>query len=60
VPPTARPAGWVAHARKPVVRLGVGLLAWGALFGMVARAEGLAEQDRPVLGWLTSPLGVLG
>jgi hypothetical protein len=43
-----------------VVRLGVGLLAWAALFGMVARAEELAEQDRPVLGWLTSPLGVLG
>jgi hypothetical protein len=26
-----------------VVRLGVGLLAWAALFGRVARAEGLAE-----------------
>lgn len=34
--------------------LGAGLLAWAALFGTVATAEGLAEQDRPVLGWLTS------
>jgi hypothetical protein len=42
-----------------VVRLGVGLLAWAALFGRVAGAEGPAEQDRPVLGWLSSPLGVL-
>jgi undecaprenyl-diphosphatase len=36
------------------VWLGAGLLAWAALSSMVATAEGLAEQDRPVLGWLTS------
>jgi undecaprenyl-diphosphatase len=42
-----------AHARRPVVWLGIGLLGYAALVVMVVTAEGLAEEDRPVLGWLT-------
>jgi membrane-associated phospholipid phosphatase len=47
-------AAGTAQARRPVVWLSVGLLAWTALFVMVATAEGLAEEDRPVLRWLTA------
>lgn len=32
----------------------IGLLAWAAVFGMVTLTEGIAEDDRPVLGWLIS------
>lgn len=49
-----RLAACAGHARTPWVWLGVGLLACAALFGMVTTAEGLAEQDGPVLGWLRS------
>ena len=46
-------AAGTAQARRPAVWLSVGLLAWVALFAMVATTEGLAEEDRPVLRWLT-------
>jgi membrane-associated phospholipid phosphatase len=41
-----------AQARRPVVWLCLGLVAWAAVFGMITTAQGLAEQDRPVLYWL--------
>jgi undecaprenyl-diphosphatase len=34
--------------------MGVGLLSCAAILGMVTTTEGVAEQDGPVLGWLSS------
>ena len=44
VPPHAR---WLAAS----------LLAWVTLLGMVLTREGLAEDDRPLLGWLVQHRG---
>ena len=37
--------------------LAASLLAWVALLGMVLTREGLAEDDRPLLGWLVQHRG---
>ena len=47
-------AAGVTPARLLWVWFSVGLLSCAAILGMVTTTEGLAEQDGPVLGWLTS------